>query len=224
MIRPFVLKSWRRSALTLSAVLLVLTLAAAAARGTLAGAPDEAAQFVRGFGDEAIAMLSDPALSPDEREREFRQLLTEGFHLEVIARFVLGRHWRRADEAEREEFGRLFEDYVVAAYARQLGDYAGQELKVGVGRPQSDRIALVDSHITRSQGEALKVQWRLRRYDGGWRIIDVVVEGVSMAVTYRSEFSAVISSHGGQIAGLLEVLRTKTADQQASAAPVTGTL
>ena len=92
MINPYVLKSWRRTALMLSAVLLVLTLLAAATRGTQAGAPDEAAQFVRVFGDEAIAMLSDPALSPDEREREFRQLLTEGFHLEVIARFVLGRH------------------------------------------------------------------------------------------------------------------------------------
>ena len=224
MISPYVLKSWRRSALMLSAVLLVLTLVAAAAPSTQAGASDEAAQFVRGFGDEAIAMLSDPALSPVERDREFRHLLTEGFHLEVIARFVLGRHWRRANEAERTEFGRLFEDYLVAAYARQLGNYAGEKLTVMVGRPQSDRIALVDSRITRAQGEPVQVQWRLRRDGEGWKIIDVVVEGVSMAVTYRSEFSAVISSHGGQIAGLLEVLRTKTAGQQAGAAPATGSL
>ena len=221
---PYVLKSWRRSVLMLSAVLLVLTLVAATARGTQAGASDEAAQFVRGFGDEAIAMLSNAALGPEEREREFRRLLTKRFHLKMIARFVLGRHWRRAEEAERDEFERLFEDYVVAAYARQFGNFAGEELKVGVGRPQSDRIALVESRITRPQGEALRIQWRLRRDDGGWKIIDVVVEGVSMAATYRSEFSAVISSHGGQIAGLLEVLRTKTADPRAGAAPATGTL
>ena len=217
MISPYVLKSWRRTALMLSAVLLVLTLAAAAARSTQAGVSDEAAQFVRVFGDEAIAMLSDPALSPDERERQFRNLLTEGFHLEVIARFVLGRHWRRASQEERSEFEELFEDYVVAAYARQLGNYAGEQLVIEGGQTQGERGALVRSRITRPQGDPIQVEWRLRRADEGWRIIDVMVEGISMAVTHRSEFSSVIGNHGGRIDGLLEVLRDKTAPAETHA-------
>ncbi len=59
----------------------------------------------------------------------------------------------------------------------------------------------------------------MRRAADGWKIIDVVVEGISMAVTRRSEFSSVTGSHGGRIEGLLEVLRNKTtlADTQASA-------
>ena len=200
------LKSWRRPASLLPTIMLVLTLVAGVPRGVQADAGEEAARFVRGFGDTAIAMLSDPALSPAEREQEFRHLLKQGFHMEVIARFVLGRHWRRASEAERAEFGRLFEDYVVAAYARQLGSYGGEQLKVGKARTQSESIALVASRITRAQGEAYKVEWRLRRDGESWRIIDVVVEGVSMASTYRSEFSSVIAKHGGQMTGLLEIL------------------
>ncbi len=211
MTNALVLKSWRRPVLMLSMILLVLAFLAALTRGSLAGDDEDAAQFVRGFGEQAIAMLSDPALAPEDREREFRRLLTDGFHLELIGRFVLGRHWRRASDEERAEFQRLFEDYVVASYARQLGNYAGEQLVIEGGQTQGERGALVSSRITRPQGDPIQVEWRLRRAGEGWRIIDVMVEGISMAVTHRSEFSSVIGSHGGRIDGLLEVLRDKTA-------------
>ncbi len=217
MTNALVLKSWRRSVLMLSTLLLVLAFLAAFARGSLAGDDEDAAQFVRGFGDQAIAMLSDPALSPADRERAFRRLLTDSFHLELIGRFVLGRHWRRASDEERDEFQRLFEDYVVASYARQLGNYAGEQLVIEGGHVQGDLGALVSSRITRPQGDPIQVEWRLRRAGEGWRIIDVMVEGISMAVTHRSEFSSVIGSHGGRIDGLLEVLRDKTAPAETHA-------
>ena len=217
MTNALVLKSWRRPVLMLSMILLVLAFLAALTRGSLAGDDEDAAQFVRGFGDQAIAMLSDPALAPEDREREFRRLLTDGFHLELIGRFVLGRHWRRASDEERAEFQRLFEDYVVASYAQQLANYAGEQLVIQRGQVKGERGALVSSQITRPQGDPIQVEWRLRRAGEGWRIIDVVVEGISMAVTHRSEFSSVIGSHGGRIDGLLEVLRDKTAPAETHA-------
>jgi phospholipid transport system substrate-binding protein len=218
MTTALVLKSWRRSVLMLSTLLLVLAFLAAFARGSLAGDDEDAAQFVRGFGDQAIAMLSDPALGPADRERAFRRLLTDGFHLELIGRFVLGRHWRNASEAERAEFGRLFEDYVVASYAQQLANYAGEQLVIEGGQVKGERGALVSSRITRPQGDPIQVEWRLRRAGESWKIIDVMVEGISMAVTHRSEFSSVIGSHGGRIDGLLEVLRGKTTPTETHAA------
>lgn len=217
MTNALVLKSWRRPVLMLSTILLVLVFLAALTRGSLAGDDEDAAQFVRSFGDQAIAMLSDPALGPEDREREFRRLLTDGFHLELIGRFVLGRHWRRASDEERAEFQRLFEDYVVASYAQQLASYAGEQLVIQRGQVKGERGALVSSQITRPQGDPIQVEWRLRRAGEGWRIIDVVIEGISMAVTHRSEFSSVIGSHGGRIDGLLEVLRGKTAPTETHA-------
>ena len=86
MTTALVIKSWRRSVLMLSTILLVLAFLAVLARGSLAGDDDDAARFVRGFGDQAIAMLSDPALDPENRKREFRHLLTNGFHLDLIGR------------------------------------------------------------------------------------------------------------------------------------------
>ena len=210
MTNDLVPKSWRRLVLILSMILLVLAILAALARGSLAGA-DGAVQFVRGFSDQAIAMLSDPALGPKDREREFRRLLSDGFNLDLIGRFVLGRHWRHASDEERAEFRRLFEDYLVASYARQLTNYAGEQLMIEGSRAHGDRDALVSSRITRPQGDPLQVEWRLRRAGDGWKIIDVVVEGISMAVTHRAEFSSVIGSRGGRIDGLLKALREKTA-------------
>ena len=96
-----VLTTWRRSALLLSSVLLVLAMMAAMAREPLADEGQEAANFVRGFSDQALTMLSDETLDSEARTQEFRRLLTAGFHLQLIGRFVLGRHWRGASESER---------------------------------------------------------------------------------------------------------------------------
>ena len=85
------------------------------------------------------------------------------------------------------------------------------------GRPKGKSGAIVSSRIIRRQGEPFHVEWRLRRGGEGWRIIDVVVEGVSMAVTHRSEFSSVIASRGGTVGGLLDVLRSKVAQPEAHA-------
>ncbi len=222
MTSPFVLKSWRRSVLVLSTTLLILTLVASLARTTLASSAEEAAQFVRDFSGEAIALLSDPDVTPMQQDRAFRRLLNDGFELDIIGRFVLGRHWRRASEDERAEFQKVFEDYLVAGYARQLSAFSDERFEVGQAQPQGDRGELVTSKIIRAEAEDIRVDWRLRRTDESWRIIDVIVEGVSMATTYRSEFSSVIGSNGGRIAGLLDVLRTKTVGQEMRAASALG--
>jgi phospholipid transport system substrate-binding protein len=222
MSNALVLKSWRRTVLVLSVTLLVLTLVAAQARTTLASSAEEAAQFVRDFSSEAIAVLSDSEVSQAQQDQQFRRLLNAGFELEVIGKFVLGRHWRRASDEERAEFQKVFGDYLIAGYSRQLSAYSGEQLKVGPGQPQGDRGALVSSRIIRPDAEDIRVDWRLRRTGEEWKIIDVIVEGVSMATTYRSEFSAVIGSSGGKVAGLIEVLRSKTASQEMRAAAALG--
>ncbi len=206
-------KPWRQYMLALFSALLVLAAMAITVRGSQA---DEAAQaaeaatFVRGFSDQALATLSDETLDEEAQAREFRRLLTTGFQLDLIGRFVLGRHWRKASKSERAEFTQLFEDYIVASYSRQLSGFSGEQLVIEGGRPKGKSGALVASRLVRPEGEPYHVEWRLRRGKAGWKIIDVVVEGVSMAVTHRSEFGSVISEQGGELGGLLEVLREKT--------------
>ncbi len=166
--------------------------------------------FIETLGSEVIEMLSDPVLSEEDRVAEFRRLLVNGFDLRTIGRFILGRYWRRATPAERHEFEQLFEDYIVATYAARLGRYQGETLSVGATRNDGKGDILVSTKIVPREGPAARVEWRVRAQAGSYKIIDVVVEGVSMAITQRSEFASVIQRSGGQIAGLLAELRKKT--------------
>ena len=136
--------------------------------------------------------------------------MTQGFDLPLIARFTVGRYWRSASEAEQAEFMAVFEDYLVATYAARLGNYSGQLLRVMNNRDLDENEVVVSSEIQQGTAPAIKVDWRVRRTAATWRIIDISVEGVSMAVAQRSEFGAVIRAKGGKLPALTQLLRTKT--------------
>ena len=192
--------------LTLSSLLVAFTLILAA---PTQAATSEASQFVNTLASDTIAVLSNDKISDGERQEAFRTLLTQGFDLPLIARFVVGRYWRSASEAEKAEFMATFEDYLVVSYAARLGNYSGQVLRVVNDRDVDGNDVMVASEIQQGTAPAIKVDWRLRRTENTWRIIDIAVEGVSMAVAQRSEFGAVIRAKGGKLPALTQVLRAK---------------
>src|SRR4051794_38004673 len=98
-------------------------------------APADPAAFVSDLGKRAIDVLTSKQTEA-AREKEFRKLFDEGFDLQAIGRFVLGPYWRTATEQQRQEFLKLFENYVVHSYAVRFGEYSGQQLKVLGSRPQ----------------------------------------------------------------------------------------
>lgn len=187
-------------------VVIVAALALFGLAGPLS-AQEGPGSFLERFSQEAIAVLADKGQSDQAREQAFRGLFTSGFDVALLSRFVLGRHWRRASLEERQEFRQLFEDFIVATYARRLGGYSGETLAVGATRSLGEGRAEVSSLLNRPEGAAIKVRWRLRQAGETWRIVDIVVEGVSMAATQRSEFASVIARGNGRLAGLLQALR-----------------
>ncbi len=205
----------KRVAFKLAAVtavtLTTLFLAAGTARAD--ASTDSAAAFLSTFIDDAVDVLSNDSLSDEHRLREFRRLFNEGFDVDVISRFVLGRYWRVATPEEKKEYRDMFEDYVIATYARRLGGRTGINVAVGRARALTDRGAIVSSQIIRKKEEPLDVEWRLRRTGDSWRIVDIVIIGISMAVTQRSEFGSVITNNGGKVEALLKSLRSKIANK-----------
>src|SRR5258708_3552959 len=111
-----------------------------------AHAADDAAGFISDLGKRVIDVLTSTQ-SQAERESKFHKLFDEAFDVPGIARFVLGHYWRTATDAQREEFPKLFETYIVHVYAVRFGGYSGEQLKVTGSRPEGDNASLVMSQI-----------------------------------------------------------------------------
>lgn len=191
---------------TVLAAIMVVGMSAGAA---FADSVDAAKGFIQKLGDEAVGTIAATQQDEDERLRQFRGLLNENFDVPGIGRFVLGRYWRVATPEQRDEYLKLFEESIIRTYARRFSDYSGETVAVDKARRDGDDFILVDSLIQRPTGGPVAVTWRLLEQGKGFKIVDVVVEGVSMSVTQRSDFASVIQSGGGNIEALLKVMRER---------------
>jgi phospholipid transport system substrate-binding protein len=195
-------------------VLLLIALPLAIAAGPAAAAPDtgdaKATAFMNGLWSQALDLLNKKRPAA-ERQAQFRELFHKDFDTPGIARFVLGRYWRTASSEEKQEFLKLFDNYVVYVYTARLSDFQGEQFKITGARPDQDSMLVSTDVVTPGAPQPLRVDWRLINDDGAYKISDVIVDGVSMLVTQRSEFASVIQRHGGQIQGLIDLMRQKTA-------------
>lgn len=182
-----------------------------------ATSPEAALRFIQDIGTRTIKVLGDPARSQTERVDKVHDLLDEGLDLDAIGRFALGRAWQTASPAQRAEYAKLFRDYVLNAYARRLTIYSGETLKVTGAQPIADTDALVLTVIERPNGQPANVGWRVREEGSRYKVVDVIVEGVSMAVTQRQEFASVVANKGFD--GLLDALRSQLQQFAAGAGP-----
>ena len=162
----------------------------------------KAENFVESLGNEAIAALDSTIGDDDARRAEFKRILIDKFDMDTIARFSLGRYWTLATDAEKRDYNRLFRKMVVDVYTKRFAEYNNQTLEVTGHRPAGRRDFIVQS-VVRGSGQPVRVDWRVRNN----KVIDVIVEGVSMSVTQRNDFASVIQRNGGQVAALIDHLK-----------------
>lgn len=172
-----------------------------------------AKNFIKNVSDRGLQFLADESLSFQERKRRFRELLIDSFDIRTIGRFVLGRYWRKATSEQRQEYLDLFQKMIIAVYSQRFDEYSGQELKIVSARPEGRRDVIVTTNIVSPEGPDVVVRWRIRYGDNTYKIIDVIIEGVSMLVTQRSDFAAVIQRGGGQVEVLLKHMRERVSGQ-----------
>ncbi len=184
--------SGARSAIGVGLVFVALSFA-----HTLAAHAETPSQFVASLGNSAIHTMVDEGLTDEERIRKFHVLLVDRFDLPLIGRYVLGVHWRRASPEQRIEFSGLFEEYLVGICASGLGRYDGESLSVkSTHAAGKDTIVTTEVHGPRIP--KLKVDWRIRRDTGNYKVVDIIVEVVSLVIIQRDQFASVIRRSGGQ--------------------------
>ena len=191
-------------------IILIAVLGVPVWTARAAESAQDAEAFIVGLAGQAIAALTPPGISRDEREIRARALLNDNFAVSTIGQFVLGRYWRNATAEQQKDYLDLFEKLIVVTYVDRFSRYSGERLKVT--RTVADKESgdtIVYSEISRPAGEPLHVGWRVRKYGSSFKIVDVLVEGVSMGQTQRSEFSSVIRNNGGSLSALLEEMRRR---------------
>lgn len=167
-------------------------------------------EFINSLAQDAINSLTGKTIAQGTRQSRFRSFLVSHFDIKNVSKFSLGRYWRQATPEQQAEYQDLFIELVVRQYAGLFRKYSGEKLKIiGNAKPQGKNGYIVRTQIMNPKGQLTNVDWRLRQYGSKLYIIDVIVEGVSMAVTQREEITAVIQSNGGSISKLIETLRQK---------------
>jgi phospholipid transport system substrate-binding protein len=201
---PSRLRRWATAAGT--GLALLGTASNAAAGSPTYGDP---LSFVATVGQQVVSVLASKNLEADQRSRHFRDIFVHALDFDIMARRALGRHWRGASNAERDRYTELFRYNVVNLYAVQLGGYAGQTFTVLRQQRLRNDESLVIARLKREYGPPLAMNFRVRKSNGRFNIIDVTIAGVSLIVTKRSEFDAIIRHEG--MPGLLRRLDEKQA-------------
>jgi len=198
-----------RRLLLLFAVALILWTGSAHAQSS-------ATDAIRRFYDVLLqTMKNGQALGPSGRYRAIQPAVAQTFDIPYMTSLAVGPKWANLSPSEQAQVTSAFQRYTVANYANQFDSYEGQQLRVsGEDRRATDTI--VNTDIVKSDGTPVQVKYRMHSVGGGWRIIDVYLDGsISQLAVRRSEFSSVLGEQG--VNGLISTLNQKADNMVGSA-------
>jgi len=171
----------------------------------------EAADFIQRLANKALTGLHQEGATLADQEIRFRGILSEGFDVEYIGKISLGRHRKRASAENLENYYALFPEYLVRVYTTRLSRLDTRTVAVGRVLPNGKRDMYVRTKITDGEAKTYDVDWRIRPQNSdapekhSYKIIDVKIEGISMARTQRDDFASRIAESG--ITGLISFMQ-----------------
>lgn len=211
----FSINAITRRQLLLGALTVLTSIAGSSPGSAAARDVDQARALVTRLVEHILQVIGSNQESGSQ-ERKLMAAIESQTDLSLLARMTMGRHWRSASTQQREAFVVLFRRYLLKSFASRLKGYAGTELgrardhfAITGTRSVGKADIVVRSQIEPPSGAPLEVDWRLRSRGDQLFIIDLVVEGVSLLITQRSEFGSVLERKG--IDGLISELRTRVA-------------
>lgn len=185
--------------------------APAAAQAPRGHADGQAEGFVQGGANRVLSVLNDGSMSLDAKKRQFRQVIDQVADVPRITSFVLGKYRRSFSPEQYRQFSEVFREYANNIYESRLNQYRGQRLTVTGSVARSPTDVIVVSQIAGAGGgRGSPVSWRvIRGADGGWRVVDVQVSGVWLAITEQQDFVSTLDNAGGDVNVLIRQLRSQ---------------
>lgn len=197
----------------LSVVLLALGVLVSA-NASASDAMDE----VKATVDQVLQILKNPEYksAATQRRQKLRSVIGSHFDFTDMSRSALAVHWKSLSEQQRSEFVPLFTSLMERAYMSRIESYSGQQIQFLRENSDGTGYSEVYTSIVQNGAQPISVNYRLKQTDTGWKVYDVLIDGISLVANYRNQFNRVINSKGYD--GLVEQIKTKVnqADTEAS--------
>src|SRR2546428_3783183 len=173
--------------------------------------PEELVQTIT--NDILAAIKSDKQLAAGDKQKALKlaeEKVLPYIDFEEATRLAVGRAWSQASPEQKKKLVSEFRNMLVRTYSNAIEAYQGQTLKVlpsRGGKQDAKDEATVRTQFVRAGGQPLPIEFQMRRTEKGWKVFDISVEGVSLVLTYRTEFDNVVKQEG--IDGLIKRLDQK---------------
>jgi phospholipid transport system substrate-binding protein len=191
------------------------------ARGALAqgtGRDPQAEQFVQINAQKVISVLADRSMSVAQKDATFHREVDAIADVPKITNFVLGKYARTITPQQRQLFASAFRAYAERVYQTRLGDFHGETLKVTGSIMRKPGDVIVNSVVTGGQtSQPVPVAWRVLGSGGSWKVVDVQVKAVWLAITQQQDFVSTIDNAGGDIGVLIARLQRDSPDPASAA-------
>lgn len=171
---------------------------------------EEPVAFVRETADQVLVVLKDPKRDSNAKIGAIEQIAYARFDFDTISKLVLARNWRKLSPEQQKKFVDEFKKHLSVTYGKNVDSYANETIEITGDRKEPRGDWTVQTKIVRgSSAEDILVDYRLRRKGDSWRVIDVVVERISLVSNFRSQLKEIISRDG--VDEMLTMLAKKNA-------------
>lgn len=176
----------------------------------------KAEQFIKDTTSEGVEQIINAKISQAEKDKRFHKLLSNALDLDFIGQFVLGRNWKTASAQQRDQFITTYRDLNILTWSKRFNEFEGKYFIFKGTTPSTSKGQIfVNTVVPMDQGEPAKVLWRVKEKNGSYKIVDIIIEGVSLAQASRSEYTAFIKNNPGGLNALIADLKDKLRKQQA---------
>ena len=171
---------------------------------------ERAEDFIKSTTTKGVEDIINANISDVEKDKRFFELLDGALDMEFIGQFVLGRNWRTATQIQRDDFIKVYRDLNIKTWSKRFNEFKGKNFVFKGSTPSSSKgQVFVNTEGPMDQGAPAKVLWRVREKNGDCKIVDIIIEGVSLAQASRSEYTSFIKNNPGGLDALIKDLNDK---------------
>lgn len=180
----------------LQSCLLLMFFAGVIAPTAEAAPATEVEKFIGSLGNKVLTLLNNKAIKDSEKEQQLKTIFRDNVDTDWIGQFVLGKYWRDATPDQQKKYLSLYREFLIQSYTGRFKDYSGESFKITGSRDEGNSKFLLNTEIVRPQNPSVLVDYKVKGTGASMKVYDIVVEGVSLISTQRSEFTSVVSRKG----------------------------